>query len=254
MFAISTTIFEVLWDELRLPPMPARITIAQHGATLTDRVRIRDAALAEAQRLGLGRPPHLDRRLTDLLGVLARHERAVSLRELAGHRRRAYAAAGGRHGAMGVIHRERVSVHAIPGDHLARELLAMLPDLPAGPGSAVSVPSTAFDAAMPAYTDARDSAEARRILHDAGVGGRDLERLLTIARDTVNCGSIGVHKREHNNAKFVGSLGYADTSRGRYAIVRRDDRAGRSYTTVIPTDIDGLHKRLQRLLGVDAGW
>ncbi len=95
--------------------------------------RIRAEALSEVQRLGLGMPPDLDQRLVGLLDLLARHARAVSLRELVGRRRRAYAAASGRYGILGVIEGDEMSIAPVSGDHLADELLRLLPPLPAAP-------------------------------------------------------------------------------------------------------------------------
>lgn len=251
MFTFSTTVYEVLWEALRLPPMPARIRIIQHGTTQDERRRLRAAALDEAARLGLGRPPDLDDRLVDLLDLLARHRRAVSLRELAGHRRRGYAAASGRYGALAVIEGDQVSIGGISGDHLADELLNLLPPLPAGPGRAMALPSTAFETAMKAYTDTSDSSSARDVLRAAGVGGKDIERLLTIGREAVGHGSIGVHQGEHGDVRLVGSLAYTDTPQGRYAIARRDDHAGQSHTSIIPTDVTGLRRRMHELLEDD---
>jgi len=251
LFTFSTTVFEVLWEALRLPPMPAPIAVAQHGATFDERTQVRAAALAEAIRLGVGAPPELDYRLADLLDLMAHHTRAVSLRELAGWRRRAHAAANGRHGALAVIQGDRVSMFAIAGDHLAGELLALLPPLPAGPGRAVSAPSGAFEAAMTAYAHTSDSSAARDVLRAAGVSGKDIERLLMIGREAVGSGSIGVHKGPCGDVTLVGSLSYTDTARGRYAIMCRADHAGRSHTSVIPTDVHGLRRRLNDLLAAD---
>jgi hypothetical protein len=234
--------------------MPARIAVEQTGVTLAARSRVRAAALAEAERLGVGVPPGLDHRLAGLLDLLAHHTRAVSLRELAGRRRRAYAAASGRYGAMAVIHGDQVSIDTVSGDHLASELLTLLAPLPAGPGRAVSLPSNAFESAMTAYAHTTDSSEARRVLRAAGIGGKDIERLLTIGREADSSGSIGAHRGERDDVKLIGSIAYADTSRGRYAIGRRNDRAGRSHTTIAPTDLNDLRRRLHDLLGTDARW
>jgi len=253
VFTISTTMFEVLWEALRLPPMPPRLAVRQHGTTLDERNELRDRTLADAARRGLRHPHRTDRDLAGLLDLLARHDRGVSLRELTNRRRRAYAAADGPYGAIGVIQDCQVSLYAVPGDHLVAELLKLLPRLPAGAGGAVSLPTTVFEAAMAAYSDPRDSTDARRVLTDAGVGGKHVERLLATARDLVDTGSIGVHTGRHTTVALTGSLGYTDTTSGRYTITRRDDHAGRSHTTVAPTDPDTLRRRVIELLGGRAG-
>jgi hypothetical protein len=243
LFTLSTTVFEVLWEALRLPPMPAAVAVAQHGATLDERARIEAAALDEAGRLGLDEPP-----VPGLLELLARHSRAASLRELAGRRRRAYAAAHERRGALAVVERDRVSIGPVAGDHVVTELLALLAPLPAGPGRAVTLPATAFRAGLAAYADGRDSTAARGVLAAAGVSGKDIERLLTIGRESVGSGSIGVHAGEPGGAALVGSLGYVDIARGRYAIVRGTDHAARPHVSLVPVDHDGLRARLHVLL------
>jgi EspG family len=250
MFRFSIKVYDVLWEVLGLPPMPARIAVAQTGSTLAERSLVRAAALAETQQLGLGQPPEVDQRLIDLLDLLARHTRAVSMREIAGRCRRAYAAASGRYGALGVIEGDEVSIVPIFGDHLASELLRLLVPLPARPGRAVSMPSSIFTAAMQAYDDPIDSSQAHGILRNAGLDAKDIERVLTIGRQTIGSGSIGVHKGERESVKLIDSLGYIDARQGRYAIVERDDQAGQAYISVVPTDLDGLRKRIHKLLEV----
>jgi hypothetical protein len=98
---------------------------------------------------------------------------------------------------------------------------------------------------MRAY--ATDGSAARDVLRTAGVPGNDIERLLTLGRQAVAFGSIGVHRGSHGDVKLAGSLGYSDTPTGRYAIVRRDDHAGRSHTTVIPADPGALRSRVHGL-------
>lgn len=248
MFKFSVVIYDVAWTSLGLPSMPAAIAIDQHGRSVDERRRIEVEAFAEAEQLGIGRPPDLDPRLSGLLEVLARHDRGVSLYELTGRHRRAYAAASGRHGAMAVIEGDQVSITPISGDHLAGELLALLRPLSAGPGRALSMPSMALTAAMRAYADTADSSRARAILRDAGVSGGDIERVLTIGRQVVGSGSIGVYAGEHGAVRLVGSIAYTDTPEGRYAVVRRHDRAGQPYSTIIPADVHGLRRRLHELL------
>jgi len=232
--------------------MPARIAVRQSGETLTERSRVLAAALAEAEWLGLGRPPDVDHQLLDLFELLARHTRAVSLRELADRHRRAYAAARGRYGVLAVIEGDQVMIAPVSGDHLAGELLSLLSPLPSGPGRTVSLPSSAFQAAMQAQSSTGDSAETRRILRQAGVHDKDADRVLTISREAIGSGSIGVHKRERERVKLIGSLSYIDTRHGRYALVERNDTSGRSYTNLMPVDIGGLRQRLQERLGTDA--
>jgi EspG family len=245
LFTLSVLLFEVLWEELRLPPMPAPIAVVQHGATLEERARIRVAALAEADRLGLGTPPRLDGWLAASFDLLARHTRAVSLRELAGLRRRAYAVSDGPRGALAVVQGDRVSVSAIRGEYVVDELLALLPPLPAGPGGAVAVPSGVFELAMQSYTDG--SSAARDALRAAGLNGKDAARLLTVGRQALSSGSIGLYQGAFGDVRLLGSMAYADTADGRYAIVRRADHAGRPYTSVIPTDLQGLRRRVHGL-------
>ena len=193
----------------------------------------------------------MDHRLLDLLDLLARHTRAVSLRELAGRRRRAYAAASGRYGVLAVIEGDQVAITTVSGEHLAGERLTLLPPLPPGPGRSVSLLSSAFQAAMKAYGSACDSAETRRILRGADVPDKDIDRVLTISREAIGSGSIGAHKGERETAKLVGSLSYIDTARGRYALIERTDQAGRSYTSLMPMDVTGFRQRLHELLGAE---
>lgn len=251
MFTISTTVYEVIWETLRLPAMPVRITIDQHGDTAAERERIRAAALAQAERLGLGRAPNLDAGLAALLALLADHDQAVDLRELNGRRRSAIAVASGRRGAMAAIEGEQIAIAPISGDHLVTEMLQLLPARRQGAGRTCSVRSGVLKHAMKALAVSTDSHRARTILRDNGVRDGDVEQLLHTARTGTESGSIGVYRRQPDRPGLpnpIGSLAYTDTPQGRYLVLRRADRAGDSYTTVIPTDLTGLRRRIQELL------
>lgn len=258
MFTFSTTVFDVLWEMLDLPAMPVRLAVDRHGATPHARESVRALALAEAEQRGLGGWPNLDHRLADLLDLLARHDRAVDLRELGDRRRTALAAASGSHGALAAIEGELVTVSAINGDRFVLELLGLLPALPPGPGRTCSAPAGVLERAMKALADSTDSHQARAVLRPAGISGGDIEQLLRIARGTISSGSIGAYRGSRGGsygaARLVGSLAYLDTAQGRYLVLQRKDQSRQPYTTVIPVDLNGLHRHIHELLGLATRW
>lgn len=248
MFSFSTTAYEVSWESLQLPAMPVRLAVDQHGRTAPARQRVRAAALAELRQLGLGQPPDLDHRLVAMLTLLARHDRAVDLRELAGRERSAVAVTSGGRGVLAAIEGQQIAIRAVSGDHIVAELLGLLPPAPPGRGRACSVRSDVLQHAMAALSTGTDNHQARVILREAGIRGGDVEHLLHTARSGVGASSIGVHRTARGRLRLVGTVAYTDTPGGRYITIRRDDPAGRSYTSLVPVDATGLRRHIQDLL------
>lgn len=229
-------VFEVLWEALSLPAMPARIAVDQHGVNEEERRHYRQQAEAEMARLGLGTLRDVNPKVSDLLELLASHSRGVGWRELLGHQRRAYAAARGSMAAWALLDNGLVSVSTVNPDRLINQILDVLPALPAGVGSAYSIPTDVYQRGVQIAVDGKGSTAQRQWLRNAGVHHHQADQLEVLTRTTFNTGSISVHRGKHGKTKLVGSLAYTDTQRGRYLLLQRPDRAGNSYTTIIPAD------------------
>ena len=125
----------MLWQTLRLGRMPYPLDVPSEGATEQDVKTLQDRTIGELRRRGLAD----DARLEDLLRLLGDHE--VSVDAVAGLDRtiRALAAANGPGAVLAVIDGEKVGLSEIRPTALAREIVRVLPEGVAGPGSALSV-------------------------------------------------------------------------------------------------------------------
>ena len=254
MYVFSTLVFEVLWETLRLPLMPARIAVDQHGMNEEERRRFVREAEAEITRLRIGSLREVKPGLADLLGVLARHDRALGWRELVGSRHRAYLAASGSFAAQAIIVGEQVQVSRQHADHLITSLLGLLPAVPLGRGRAFSIPVEAYQRAVQLAADGKGTMEQRNLLRGAGVRADQAEQLELMTRTTVNTGSISVHRGKNGAVTLAGSLAYTDTTRGRYLLLQRPDRAGNSYMSIVPADEKVLNRHIAELLGTAVPW
>lgn len=254
MFELSTLVFEVLWEALELPPMPARIVVDQHGADSEERRRFVRRAEEEVRRGGWGTLREVKPQLAALLAVLAEHDRGLGWRELIGERRRAYLVERGEVAVQAIIAGERVRLARLRANHLVHALLYLLPEARPGSGRPVSVPTQTYQHAIQLAMEGKGAVEQRGLLRRAGVRPDQAEQLETVSRTTVNTGSISAYRGRRGQVKLAGSLAYTDTTAGRYLIVQRPDRAGVDYTSIVPADAKVLQRHVAEMLGTAAGW
>jgi hypothetical protein len=248
MVTMSTLVFEVLWEALRLPWMPVLLAVDQHGVDEEERRRYVAKAEAELARSRLGTLREVNPELSDLLGILGRHGRGLGWRELSGRRRRAYVAARGSVAAGAVIDGEQVSLSGLHSDHMTSWLLNLLPAAKPGVGSAYSIPTDVYRQGVQLAVDGKGSVAQRTWLRSAGVRGDQANRLEVLTRTTLNTAAISVHRGKPGEAKLVGSLAYTDTTQGRYLLVQRPDSAGNSYTSIIPADPKVIRHHIVELM------
>ncbi|MCG8923082.1 ESX secretion-associated protein EspG [Lentzea sp. CC55] len=247
-YLLSTREFEVLWQTLRLGRMPYPLDVPSEGATESELKALRDRTIADLRSRGLADDP----RLEDLLRLLGDHD--VSVDAVAGLDRtvRALAASNGDQGVLAVIDGDGVGLSEIRPTALAREIVRVLPDGVAGPGSALSVRLETLQQAVALqeaeqeeefedpWGAADDELDDRQALLRAGLSAQDARQLDELAANRVAGGQFGVTHGRHR-ADVV--INWFDTHQGRYLMVRSD-----GWLSLSPTDNDRIATRIDSVL------
>ena len=247
-YLLSTREFEVLWQTLRLGRMPYPLDVPSEGATESELKALQDRTIADLRSRGLAG----DLRLEDLLRLLGDHD--VSVDAVAGLDRtvRALAASNGDQGVLAVIDGDGVGLSEIRPTALAREIVRVLPDGVAGPGSALSVRLETLQQAVALqeaeqeeesedpWGAADDELDDRQALLRAGLSAQDARQLDELAANRVAGGQFGVTHGRHR-ADVV--INWFDTHQGRYLMVRSD-----GWLSLSPTDNDRIATRIDSVL------
>ncbi|SDJ54881.1 EspG family protein [Lentzea albidocapillata subsp. violacea] len=247
-YLLSTREFEVLWQTLRLGRMPYPLDVPSEGATEQDVKALQDRTIAGLRRRGIAG----DVRLEDLLQVLGDHE--VSVDAVAGLDRtvRALAASSGDQAVLAVIDGDNVGLSQIRATALAREIVRVLPEGVAGPGSALSVRLETLQEAVALqeaeqeedsedpWGAADEELDDREALLKAGLSAQDARQMDELAQNRVAGGQFGVTHGRHR-ADVV--INWFDTHQGRYLMVRSD-----GWLSLSPTDNDRIATRIDAVL------
>jgi hypothetical protein len=244
---ISALEFDVLWEHLRLPDMPLVLRVPSPGRTRTERRDlVADAWQSLADRR-LARRMAVDDRLLHLLHLLARPDREIDGRFGATRGVRLLVAATGDDAVFALLTKHGLTLSEIPVTGLAREALAALPPITAGPGESVTVRAADIDAAANEATS-REAFELA--LYRRGLSARDAGALRTMFGTVRRQGQFGAAARnrwgKRRRAPHV--IGFFDTDAGRYLQLRRTAADGVAWSTVSPADNRLLTAQLTDLL------
>ncbi|USX55030.1 ESX secretion-associated protein EspG [Lentzea sp. HUAS12] len=247
-YLLSTREFEVLWQTLRLGRMPYPLDVPSEGATERDVKALQDRTIAGLRQRGIADDP----RLEDLMRLLGDHEVSVDAVAGLGRTVRALAAASGGEAVLAVIDGDGVGLSEIRPTALAREIVGVLPDGVAGPGSALSVRLETLQQAV-ALQEAEQEEESedpwgaadeelddREALLKAGLSAQDARQMDELAQNRVAGGQFGVTHGRHR-ADVV--INWFDTHQGRYLMVRSD-----GWLSLSPTDNDRIATRIDAVL------
>ncbi|MFD7659464.1 ESX secretion-associated protein EspG [Actinosynnema sp. NPDC059797] len=236
---ISALEFDVLWEHLRLETMPLVLKVPSPGKTNAERAELERRAWAALEQRGLGRPVSLDPMLEDLLHLLNRPQQEVDGRLWLGRSVRVLAAAKGHSAVLAVLDGDRLTLRPASSEGLPREALSVLPQLPAGPGHSVTLPSADLDAAAAASATPDDLAKA---LAARGIRAEDAQTLATMFQDASNRGQFGAAHRDKwgKRVRPDNVVAFFDTPAGRYIQLRRATPGQQPWSTVSPVD----HRRL----------
>jgi hypothetical protein len=257
---LSASTFEVAWEHAGLGDQPLAVYVPPRGFEEWERAEVVRSAWTELERLGLAGYGRLGSELAGMLTVLARARREVDARLALdrpgkpGGEVRGLAGATGEEGVLAVLKDDRLSLRWIFGSGLAREIVDLLPEHPAGPGTSVSLPRAQIEpaanragASLYGFVDE---------LVELGVAGEQARNMVRMIEGTFRRGQFGAAVRDRDGRRHPArrAIGFHDTRAGRYLMVDRRTADGQVWTTVTPTTPALLAEHVQSLLdGVRIG-
>jgi EspG family len=251
---LSASTYEVAWEHARLGEMPIVVYVPPRGFEEWERAEVVRTAWDELERLGLARYGQLTGELVDMLTVLAHASREVDARLALGRAGtpgahvRAMAGAMGENGVLAVLENEKLSLRWIFGSGLAREIVNLLPEHRAGPGTSISLPRAQIEpAAKRAGSSLYGFADE---LVELGIAGDKARSMARMIEGTFRRGQFGaaVRDREGRRHPVRRAVAFHDTKAGRYLMVDRPAADGQVWTTVTPATPALLAEHVQALL------
>lgn len=244
---LSELEFDVLWEHLRLAEMPLAIKVASPGKTHVERESVTKTVWDSLAGRGLVSGRGIDQDLQDLLSLLDRADCEIDARLWLDGGVRALLAAKGHDAVLARLSDGRLSLAPIDVEALPRAALSLLPELPAGPGYSITVPSAELDAAA---AEAETADELGWILRDHGVAPDEADELAAMVGNVRRRGQFGAAARDQYGRRHRPDrvVGFFDTPHGRYLQLRRAKSGGVAWSTVAPADDRRLSQYLTDLL------
>jgi hypothetical protein len=253
LLTLSELEFDVLWEHLRLPEMPLAIKVASPGKTHVEREDITRTVWDSLADRGLvGGSRGVDQHLVDLLELLDQPDYELDARLWLDGGVRALIAAKGSDAVLARLADGCLSLTPVDISSLPRAALSLLPELPAGPGYSVTVPSADLDAAA---AEAETADELGWILRDHGVSPDEADELAAMVGNVRRRGQFGAAARDQRGRRHRPDrvIGFFDTPRGRYVQIRRAKPGGVAWSTVAPADDRRLGQHITDLLNDAVG-
>lgn len=242
-FVLSHLEFDLLWEDLDLGKPPYPLDVPSHGATIGERDELVDKVFAELAEAGLVVDDEIHAALREPLELLARNTLSIDALVLSTESMRVLAVSDGQLAALAVLDDRELAVEPLRPDGLVGAVVAVIGDVPAGPGEPVALPREAFAAAMDGFAQ-RGYAGFERVLADAGITGRAVRPLATMVdANRTAAGQLAV------NAAGTRSpvLSWFDTDAGRY-VVTTDGVGDQQFATVTPADGAWVARRVTALV------
>lgn len=235
MIRVSASAFDVLWTDLGHDRPPEPLTVRSVGATEEERAEVRKAVYENLAGRGLYDGSHLEPALAARLDLLAGGEVFVACEALADMTAsvpfRAVTAVRGRRGVLATQPEQTIGLADIRESELCTAILDVLPELTAGPGYGINLPSSEL------------SASSRP-------ASAQLEEVRAIqARPVYAAGQFSVSRRSPSGrVERTGGLTWFDTDVGAYCATRTPGRGGHEWVTVTPVDSARLASRIAALV------
>jgi hypothetical protein len=241
---------DVLWHDLGLGRLPYPLDVPSVGADAAARGRVRAEVLAE---LG-GRP---DARLTEMLEWLASPDIAVDAVAGVGEPVRAIATSTRRHAVLAVLRGNAVDLTELRPTALARSIVDVLPERPAGPGGPRTLRLETLRQAVTRYENTgdtedhgedpwgNDELDERAALVKAGLPAEDAKAVADLAANRVAGGQFGVSFSDGSPTRKRSPVlvNWFDTPQGRYLMVCDDQ-----WLSIAPADNDRIAARIESVL------
>ncbi len=238
MIRVSASAFDILWTDLGHDRPPEPLSVRSVGVTDAERAEVRKAVYDNLASRGLYDGARLEPVLAARLDLLAGAEVYVACEALADMTAatpfRAVTAARGRRGVLATQPEQTIGLDSIGPGELGTAIVDVLPELSAGPGYGISLPSSVLSGAAAG----------------SGTASAQLEEVRAIqARPVYAAGQFGVSRRSGaGRVERVGGLTWFDTDVGAYCATKTPGRGGQEWVTVSPVDSTRLAARVTALL------
>ncbi|MCP2252492.1 EspG family protein [Prauserella aidingensis] len=244
MIRLSASAFDVLWSDLDLGAPPAVLAVPSVGRTAEERARIRQEVYANLADRGLY-PGELDETLRARLTGIARAAVLIDCEVLFDAAdpeplRGLVAESEGGRGVLAVQPNRTIGLDTVGDGRACAEAAAILPEVDAGPGRGVSLPSTALEAAADPVYDGGSGSRAR--------DDQVREVLAVQARPVLAAGQFSVYRRETTRLVRQGGLSWFLTDVGAYTATVAPRSGDDSWLTVAPADRERVATRLADLV------
>ncbi|HEX4703162.1 MAG TPA: ESX secretion-associated protein EspG [Pseudonocardiaceae bacterium] len=155
--SLSLPTADLLWEHLALGRLPAPFEIRSVGATESERAGLRAEMWSDLTSRGLATAGRLEKRIADLLAVLARFESAITSLSVLddGRLMRSIAATDGRRAVLAVQGVRNLHVAGIEPGELAVSIVDLLPAAHPFPGRPVTIQDSDDDKATPMLASPR---------------------------------------------------------------------------------------------------
>ncbi|WP_433264981.1 ESX secretion-associated protein EspG [Actinosynnema sp. CS-041913] len=230
---------DAIGEALRIDVRRFPFTIGHHGSTRDERLAVVAAVHRDLVARDLVRGDEFAPELVESLRLFAGGRVAVALVGTSGGSAPvALAVADDRNGVLAVRRGESIAFQQRHPDTVVRALVDLLPPVPPGPGSSVTVSATA----PPADEDFSEFRFTTRLKPAARPSRAVVDDILR--RPRLGAGYFAVTSGRTD----LGTLNYLDTDVGRYAVIPGADRNGLLSATYTPADQATLTRHLARLV------
>ena len=246
--SLSALEFDVLWEHLRLGPMPLAVKVPSPGKTFEERATLEQRAWSDLEVRGLGRPVAVHPDIEYVLQLLARPDREVDARAWVDRSVRLIAVSVGEEAAVAVLSDDQLTLRRTSATALASTAVGQLPTRAAGPGKSVSLRSEDFEAAANGAGGTQQGFHAA--LRGRGVRPDDADALSNMINDVRGTGNFGAAARDRLGRRLRADrvVSFFDTDAGRYVQIRRASPDGSLWTTISPADTRKLIQHVDQML------
>lgn len=245
---LSPLEFDVLWEHLRLPPMPVVLRVPSPGRTHAERAQLVERAWCGIEERGLGRPAELHPLLLSQLKTLGHPDREVDGRAWVGSETRVLAAAAGEFAVRATLTGGALSLLSASPEGLPDAVIDALPAQNAGSGYSVTLPTEDFEKAAFAANGTREGFTTA--LRDRGMREEDLDTLVEMIANLVGQGQFGAAARDKFGRRYRAGrvVAFFDTPAGRYVQITRSNGGSAPWTTISPVDRRRMSQHVSDLL------
>ncbi|WP_156754495.1 ESX secretion-associated protein EspG [Actinokineospora pegani] len=246
-FSLSLAAVDVLSQLLGVNCRQYPLEVPSFGEFEEDRIRLARLVFTDLANRGLIHGTSLDADLEMALRVTSDNDVAVAMTGTMDSKTlRVRAAAAGSSAVLAVQEGQSVRFEVISPASLARSLVAMLPPLKAGPGQSVQVVQAA---PVPARGQAEGFTQPVRAPRSSSAAQNRMAMAM-LERPRTGFGFFMVTARgRHGRELDSGTVGWIDTTAGRYLVVSRPGGEGEQSVTYSPADSNRLIQQLDSVLG-----